>query len=332
MLPTKAEFGNTDLEVSRLGLGCMGMSGVYGQSSEEESIRTIHRSIELGCTFLDTADIYGNGHNEELVGRAIKNKRDGVFLATKFGLSGLSHAVIAPKSNGKPEYVKEACEKSLKRLGVETIDLYYLHRLDQDTRIEDTVGAMSQLVEEGKVRFLGLSEISAKTLKRADVVHPISAVQSEYSLWWREPEKEILPLCRERKIAFVPYSPLGRGMLTGKIQSPESLDEKDWRHNVPRFQSEAFKHNLKLAQGIEQIAKSLNITAGQLALAWLLNQGQDIFPIPGTKRIKYLEENWAAVQIKLSTDVKARIEKLLNDFSIQGNRYPEVAEKLIDRS
>ncbi len=327
-----APFASTGRSVSRLGLGCMGMSGVYGTSSDEESIRTIHHALDLGCTLLDTADVYGAGHNEELVGRALLGNRERVFLATKFGLSGISNSPGQLSVNGSADYVQSACERSLKRLGVETIDLYYLHRLDPATPIEETVGAMARLVEQGKVRFLGLSEISGATLKKAHAVHPISAVQSEYSLWWTEPEQDILPTCRELGTAFVPYSPLGRGMLTGKITSSEQFDAKDWRRIAPRFQSESLDQNAALVNAVSRIAEAKGATPGQIALAWLLAEGQDIFPIPGTKRISYLEENWHSLEITLSDSDRADLRRLILDHPIQGERYPEHAGKLVDKS
>lgn len=319
-------FGNTQREVAHLGLGCMSMSGAYGTSNDATSIKTIHRALDMGYNFLDTADIYGMGHNEELVGKAIQGRRDEVFLASKFGLSSFTEVC------GKPDYVRTACEKSLKRLNVETIDLYYLHRLDPATPVEETVGAMSKLVEEGKVRFLGLSEISAATLKKANKVHPISAVQSEYSLWWRKPEKELLPLCKEMGIAFVPYSPLGRGMFTGKINALEKFPEGDIRGLLARFQGEALSHNYSLVESIRELAQSLNVTPGQLALSWLLHQGQMIFPIPGTKTIQYLEENWHSLDFNLDAHTLSKITQILDRFSPQGERYPEAIELLVDRS
>jgi aryl-alcohol dehydrogenase-like predicted oxidoreductase len=329
-MSTTSAFGNTGLSVSRIGLGCMGMSGVYGAADDEQSIRTIHRAFELGMNFLDTADVYGAGHNEELVGKALKGKHESVFLATKFGLSGISNTPGQLTVNGTPDYVKQACDRSLQRLGVEVIDLYYLHRLDPATPIEETVGAMAELVQAGKVRHIGLSEISAATLKRAHAVHPITAVQSEYSLWWTEPEKGILPACRELGVAFVPYSPLGRGMLTGTITSPDQLEEKDWRRVGPRFQGDAFAKNLALVQAVTEIARTKGVTPGQIAIAWLLSEGHDLFPIPGTKRIKYLEENWQAVSIQLTAEEKTALRALLNATTVEGDRYPEHAGRLID--
>jgi len=307
----------------------MGMSEFYGAADESESIATIHRSLELGFSFLDTADAYGYGDNEILVGKAIRDRRDKAFVATKF-------AIVRDKANpkfravsGKPDYVKSACEASLKRLRIDAIDLYYQHRVDPNTPIEDTVGAMAQLVREGKVRFLGLSEASPATIRRAHAVHPIAALQTEYSLWTRDPEDEVLPTTRELGIAFVAYSPLGRGFLTGQIKKFEDLAADDFRRNSPRFQGENFQKNLDLVARVEQIAKEKNCTPGQLALAWLLARGNDIIPIPGTKRRKYLEENIAALDVKLAADIQ-RLDEVAPKGAASGDRYNQVMMALLN--
>ncbi len=314
-------LGQSGLKVSAMGLGCMGMSEFYGETDENESMATIHRAIELGVNFLDTADMYGVGRNEELVGKALIGRRDEVILATKFGNVRTPEGGFAGV-NGKPEYVKSACDASLKRLGVEVIDLYYQHRVDPDVPIEDTVGAMADLVQQGKVRFLGLSEAGVKTIRRANAVHPISALQTEYSLWSREPEDELIPLCRELGIGFVPYSPLGRGFLTGAFKKFEDLPEDDFRRMNPRFQGENFTKNLELVKKIEEMAAEKSCTPSQLALAWVMAQGQDIVPIPGTKRRKYLEENVQASGVLLSKADLEQIDSIAPIGITAGERYP----------
>jgi aryl-alcohol dehydrogenase-like predicted oxidoreductase len=319
----KRRLGKSDLHVSALGLGCMGMSEFYGATDEAESITTIHRALDLGCTFLDTADMYGPFKNEELVGRAIKGRRDQVVLATKFGIVRDPTNAMVRSISGKPEYVRQACEGSLQRLGVEVIDLYYQHRVDPSTPIEDTVGAMARLVEQGKVRHLGLSEAAAQTLRRAHAVHPIAALQSEYSLWSRDPEDEILATCRELGIGFVAYSPLGRGFLTGQITKFEDLAADDYRRFSPRFQGENFDRNLALVDRIRQLARQKGCTPSQLALSWVLAQGDDIVPIPGTKRRTYLEENLGALDVALSRNDLAEIDAVAPKGAAAGMRYPE---------
>jgi aryl-alcohol dehydrogenase-like predicted oxidoreductase len=307
-----------ELGVSALGLGCMGMSDVYGPSDDTESIGVIHRALELGVTLLDTADVYGAGHNEELVGRAVKDRRDEVVLATKFGIRD-----VVPGGevtvDGSPAYVRQAADASLGRLGVDHIDLFYLHRRDPDTPIEDTVGAMASLVEAGKVRHLGLSEVSAETLRRAHAVHPITAMQSEYSLFNRAIADDQVPVCRELGIGVVPYSPVGRGMLTGK--SMREFAEDDFRRSLPQFQGENLEHNIALASRVEGLAKTLGVTPVQVALAWLLAQDEHIVPIPGTKRVRYVEENVAAAEVELTADQLAEIDSAVPPGAVSGDRY-----------
>jgi aryl-alcohol dehydrogenase-like predicted oxidoreductase len=323
-------LGQQGLIVPAMGLGCMGMSEFYGQGDEGESVATIHRAIELGINFLDTADMYGVGRNEELVGRAVHGQRSDVIIATKFG------NVRAPDGtsigiSGTPDYVRSACEASLKRLGIETIDLYYQHRVDPNTPIEETVGAMARLVDEGKVRYLGLSEAAPETIRRAHATHPISALQTEYSLWSRDPEDETLPTVRELGIGFVPYSPLGRGFLTGEIKSPDDFPEGDFRRQAPRFQGENFQRNLQMVDRINQMAGEKGCTPAQLALAWLLAQGNDIVPIPGTKRRTYLEQNVGALNLYLSEEDLKRIDELAPIGAAVGDRYSERGMQTLNR-
>jgi len=318
-----------DLVVSSIGLGCMGMSEFYGEGDDAESMNVIHRALDLGVTFFDTADMYGVGRNEVLLGKALKGKRDGVVVATKFG------NVRGPNGerlgiNGRPDYVKKACDDSLTRLGIEIIVLFYQHRVDPHVAIEDTVGAMSRLVEAGKVRHLGLSEAAPATIRKAHATHPIAALQTEYSLWSREPEEEILPTLRELGIGFVPYSPLGRGFLTGRFKTPDDLPDGDFRKGSPRFTGENFTKNLKLVEIVEALAKRKGATASQLALAWVLAQGSDVAPIPGTKRVRYLEENADAVHVELSADDLGELDEAFGTEAVAGTRYPAAGMKSVN--
>lgn len=323
------KLGSQGLLVSMMGLGCMGMSEFYGPTDEKESIATIHRALELGVNFLDTSDMYGPFTNEELICRAIHDRREQVIIATKFGIQRSSDPMQRSIS-GRPEYVRAACEGSLRRLGVDTIDLYYQHRVDVSVPIEETVGAMAELVKEGKVRYLGLSEAAPATIRRAHTVHPISALQTEYSLWSRDPEDEILPTVRELGIGFVPYSPLGRGFLTGQIKRFKDLAPDDFRRYSPRFMGENFQKNLQLVEKVIELAQTKGVTPGQLALAWVLAQGDDIVPIPGTKRRLYLEENVAAAAVQLTPQELVTIDAVLPPGAASGDRYPETSMRFVN--
>lgn len=324
-------LGSEGLSASQLGLGCMGMSEFYGERNDEESIKTLHKAFDLGITFFDTADMYGPFTNEELVGKAIKSFRRNITLATKFGIVRDVNNPNVRGVNGKPDYVKKSCEESLKRLDTDIIDLYYLHRKDPDTEIEETVGAMAELVTEGKIKGIGLSEVNAETLRRAHEVHPITALQNEYSLWTRDPEDEMLQTCKELGVALVAYSPLGRGFLTGEYKKFEDFSADDYRRNSPRFQGENFNKNLELVKKIETLAKEKGCTSSQLALAWVMAQEDFIFPIPGTKRVKYLEENIGSINVELTQKDLAEIDSIFPKNAAAGMRYPEAMMKSVGK-
>lgn len=325
------KLGASGIECSRIGLGCMGMSEFYGPLNEQESLRTLDRAIELGINFWDTADAYGPFTNEELIGKSMKGRRTSVILATKFGFVRSAENPVFRGISGKPDYVRKACEDSLRRLQTDFIDLYYLHRVDPETPIEETVGAMAELLREGKIRAIGLSEVAPSTLKRAQAIHSISALQTEYSLWSRDPEEELIALCAEMNIAFVAYSPLGRGFLTGEIKSIDDLAADDWRRNAPRFIGENFTRNLELAEKIKSLAAMKHCSAAQLSLAWVLHKGTHIFPIPGTKRVKYLEDNFGAVSLTLSEDELREIDEIFPKEAVAGTRYTEGGMKIVNR-
>jgi aryl-alcohol dehydrogenase-like predicted oxidoreductase len=323
------QLGRGGLRVSSIGLGCMGMSAAYGVPDDVESIRTIHRAIDLGVTFIDTADVYGGGKNEELVGRALRGRRDRVVLATKCGI--VLSGGVPVDVDGTPKHIRTACDASLRRLGVDAIDLYYLHRVDPKTPIQESMGGLADLVRAGKVRFIGLSEAAATTLRKAHAVHPVAAVQSEYSLWARDPEQDVLPTCRELGIGFVPFSPLGRGFLAGAVTTIDNLPANDLRRNLPRFQGEHLQHNLELVRAIEDVAHTHRCTAAQIALSWLLAKGKDIVPIPGTKRQTYLEENAAAAEVALSAIEVTRLDERFSPEAVSGDRSWPLMKKWLDR-